>query len=380
MINFFDTNKNNLPKQVKINTAEIEALKASVKITPKGEYDAETEYKRFDLVVASDNNTYICIADAGVEIVGQDPTTSAYWTLYAKHGEKGETGENGTDGTDGEDGKRGSMWWTTAEALNTTPGQTTTINKTDIIEYTSPNVFNQLDMVLSSNGMCGAIITVGTTTLTITSFANIKGAKGDPGQDAPTYTAGTGIQITDGVISTDRMENPMTSAGDLIYGGPSGTPTALPIGQPGQIPAVNQSGTGFEFVNQQSGGGQLYQHNFTLLMPSSSDVPSTALITVIITNETSTPMTVATLARYLFNNNFREVAYSYPTSNSTFVDSNNKNNLFQTYCCFSYNEVGVYVQLVKLVYEIINGNIEITRSTIQSGACSTLYRDQVVAL
>ena len=50
------------------------------------------------------------------------------------------------------------------------------------------------------------------------------------------------------------VSNPMTTAGDLIVGGLSGSPTRLGIGSAGQVLKVNSSGTGLEY-----GAGSPYE-------------------------------------------------------------------------------------------------------------------------
>lgn len=51
------------------------------------------------------------------------------------------------------------------------------------------------------------------------------------------------------------MANPMTTAGDAIYGGASGAPTRLPIGTAGQVLTVNAGATAPEWAAAGGGGG-----------------------------------------------------------------------------------------------------------------------------
>ena len=430
MINFFSADKNNLPLQVKINTEEIERLKASVKITPKGEYDAETIYKRFDVVVASDNNTYICNADAGVEIVGQDPTTSSYWTLYAMHGAKGDPGENGidgTNGTDGVDGKDGNMFALYQASITNDPLHTYTLSQSNILNAYRP--VKVKDLVMSvQNSVYGQVTAVDDVNnkFTLLVWGTLKGAQGDAGE----YNAGEGITITEPIlfqkqinnvarlkgtsapttatvgyvgqeyyntntgdiytckevidngddtysytweisggkpILDSKMENPMTSAGDLIYGGPSGTPTALPIGQPGQIPAVNQSGTGYEFVNQ-AGGGKLYSH--TIKFNGVEDK-------FIIYSSSNTPFTISEIAQYLTNIGINGSSPLWTTSFYT-VSNANKNVLIMRYGVYSIGNL-LYLRGRNFTYTINGSDIEIT-ATDSDFIRSSINSDTVVEL
>jgi len=77
-------------------------------------------------------------------------------------------------------------------------------------------------------------------------------------------TDGSGTMYRDNGSSWDSVEtsasgmtNPMTTAGDIIYGGASGTPTRLAIGTAGQVLKVNAGATAPEWGSA-SGGGGLY--------------------------------------------------------------------------------------------------------------------------
>lgn len=52
----------------------------------------------------------------------------------------------------------------------------------------------------------------------------------------------------------EKMENPMTSAGATIYGGPNGSPMALPAGNPGQVLTMGASGVAPIWKTPESGG------------------------------------------------------------------------------------------------------------------------------
>jgi len=52
---------------------------------------------------------------------------------------------------------------------------------------------------------------------------------------------------------TSGMTNPMSAAGDIIYGGASGAPTRLAIGTAGQVPRVNTGATALEYYTPSAG-------------------------------------------------------------------------------------------------------------------------------
>ena len=65
---------------------------------------------------------------------------------------------------------------------------------------------------------------------------------------------GTSITVSSGVISSAGLTNPMTTAGDIIYGGTSGTPTRLAAGTPGYLLQTNGASAP-TWVAAPSGGG-----------------------------------------------------------------------------------------------------------------------------
>ena len=58
---------------------------------------------------------------------------------------------------------------------------------------------------------------------------------------------------------TGGMENPMTSMGDIIYGGPDGDPTALAKGTQGQV--LTATATGVAWQTPSASGAGLYKHS-----------------------------------------------------------------------------------------------------------------------
>lgn len=59
------------------------------------------------------------------------------------------------------------------------------------------------------------------------------------------------------------MNNPMTTAGDIVQGGASGTPTRLPIGTAGQILKVNAGATALEYGAASGGASSLQASRIT---------------------------------------------------------------------------------------------------------------------
>ena len=66
---------------------------------------------------------------------------------------------------------------------------------------------------------------------------------------------GTTITASAGVISSAGLTNPMTTQGDIIYGGASGVATRLPAGTSGDVLQTNGSGAAPTWVSPSSGGG-----------------------------------------------------------------------------------------------------------------------------
>lgn len=77
-------------------------------------------------------------------------------------------------------------------------------------------------------------------------------------------TLSSGSTIDAGEIQVSGgMSNPMTTQGDIIVGGASGTPTRLAKGTAGQVLAMNSGATGLEWTNAGGGGGINAGFNFS---------------------------------------------------------------------------------------------------------------------
>lgn len=75
------------------------------------------------------------------------------------------------------------------------------------------------------------------------------------GADAGKFKVGDGTTVWSSLayFSTGSLTNPMTTAGDIIYGGASGTPTRLGIGTAGQVLKVATGGTTLEWATDATG-------------------------------------------------------------------------------------------------------------------------------
>lgn len=100
-----------------------------VGIKNMGEYDAETNYEKLN-VVTYEGSTYCALKDT----VGNLPTNTDYWQLYAQKGGKGDKGDTGDTGARGEQGIPGVPGGTPLVANSTSDMTDTTkvyVNATD---------------------------------------------------------------------------------------------------------------------------------------------------------------------------------------------------------------------------------------------------------
>ena len=72
------------------------------------------------------------------------------------------------------------------------------------------------------------------------------------------------------VLASAGMTNPMTTQGDVIYGGASGTPTRLGIGTAGQVLKTNAGATAPEWADESGGGGDGYGAGYDPARPPAS--------------------------------------------------------------------------------------------------------------
>jgi hypothetical protein len=69
------------------------------------------------------------------------------------------------------------------------------------------------------------------------------------------YTKGDGKLYFKDDAGVEISVAPMTTAGDIIYGGAGGVPTRLAIGTYAQVLAVNAGADGIEWVDASGGAG-----------------------------------------------------------------------------------------------------------------------------
>ena len=80
-----------------------ETILGKVSVTPKGAYDAGTQYERLDAVSHGGGSWMALKTVQGVE-PGTDPES---WMQLAEKGKTGDTGPQGAPGKDGVDGSPG---------------------------------------------------------------------------------------------------------------------------------------------------------------------------------------------------------------------------------------------------------------------------------
>lgn len=91
-----------------------------VSISPKGIYDAETQYHPLD-IVTNNGSSYLVLKDA----LGITPTEGEYYQLLSQKGKDGEKGDPGEKGDKGDTGPKGD---TGARGATGSSGSNATIN------------------------------------------------------------------------------------------------------------------------------------------------------------------------------------------------------------------------------------------------------------
>lgn len=107
----------------------------------------------------------------------------------------------------------------------------------------------------------------------------------------------------------DKMSNPMTTGGDIIYGDVSGSPASLPIGTAGQVLTVAQNGLAPEWKTPSGGGGggtQLYKH--TLVVEYDED-HETKTGTIILINNISTQ--IMSISNNIIDKTYKVIYMAY---------------------------------------------------------------------
>ena len=341
---FFDTNKKTMPQQVKKNEEDIEALNnEGFRVKPRGKYDATTTYHKFDLV-SYDGDSYIFVSET--DAIGIPVTNEDYWKLYTSGGLNIEIG--------------------TTETLPA--GSNASVTNTG----TSTDAILNFGIPKGEKGDKGDTGAQGETGAT--------GPQGPQGPQGETGATGAGVpsggatsQVlkkksntdydTEWANDTAGMENPMTTEGAIIYGGPSGSPMALPIGLSGQVLAVQSNELGVEWINQ-SGGKKLYQHS--LKVKSGTFCISLTLIT-----DYSTSFTAQSFVKYLYDNSY--LSTNILSANGIY-DISQDNKLRIVYGFTSNTQTYCNIWFSQLTFVLDNNNNILITKTLES-ATTISYND-----
>lgn len=194
-------------------------------------------------------------------------------------GPQGPQGEQGIQGIQGPQGIQGEQGIQGPAGQNGTNGT----NGTDGVSITnvSVNASNHLIVTLSS------------------------GSTIDAGE----------IQVSGG------MSNPMTSQGDVIIGGASGTPTRLAKGTAGQVLTMNSGATAPEWQTPSGGGGggtQLYKHSISISFDYLDDMMYYDFYVI---SKSNTQVTSAATLKALLQN-YESIAIKTLNGNVTLVIGN----------------------------------------------------------
>src|SRR6201996_2597554 len=159
----------------------------------------------------------------------------------------------------------------------------------------------QLDQQTGSGGTVNSVL--GVTNRTTSSggtspIIDISASYAGQSSITTVGTIGTGVwngtAITDTYISSSsvwnaKMNNPMTTSGDIIIGGTSGAPTRLAKGTANQIPSINTGGTAIEYrtlsVSGGLGGGYTTGLINLYLQDAVPTVPATANLSITVTGQ-----------------------------------------------------------------------------------------------
>lgn len=129
-----------------------------------------------------------------------------------------------------------------------TEGQVLSVDSGGLPSWSTLSGTGTVTSITAGTGLTGGTIT-STGTIGLDTSGVTAGSYGSASA-VPVLTVDATGRITSAStasITAGGMTNPMTTAGDLIYGGTSGTPTRLPIGTAGQVLKVNTAATGYEF-------------------------------------------------------------------------------------------------------------------------------------
>lgn len=147
-------------------TSQLEALMDA--FTPKGEYNPETAYQKFN-VVTSGGSSYVALQPT----TGNAPPNPAYWQLLAAAGEQGKQGVQGPPGEKGSTGE---------------PGQAATIQVGSV--------------TTGAAGSQASVVNSGTSAAAVLNFTIPQGETGPQGIQGEQGLPGPGLEIAGGPYAT----------------------------------------------------------------------------------------------------------------------------------------------------------------------------------
>jgi hypothetical protein len=168
----------------------------------------------------------------------------------------------------------------TAPVIDTTANITDSTNKRFMTDAQETNLdaqsgTNTGDQTITlTGGVTGS--GTGSFAATVVTNANLTGDVTSVGNattlgTVPVAKGGTGA--TTATAGFDAL-SPMTTAGDIVYGGASGTGTRLAVGTNGQV--LKSDGTNISWDNASSGAGKNYVLNSSAISDATTDVANTA--------------------------------------------------------------------------------------------------------
>ena len=189
---------------------------------------------------------------------------------------------------------------------------------------------NQLFVTLSN----GIEINAGTINITVDSA--LSGTSENPVQNKVIYSA---LQ--------SKIENPMTTAGDIIYGGANGDPASLPIGTAGQVLTVDNNTLKPVWAN--ASGEKLYKHCI-YFKPSFNNHASVEFIT-----KTNSTLLYADIALLLYSLGFNSYEKCFPIAQTT---NTNTTKILQGI----YSENGTSINARYIQFSLADNNLTATMS------------------
>lgn len=132
------------------------------------------------------------------------------------------------------------------------------------------------------------------------------------------------------------MENPMTTAGDIIIGGENGTPTRLGIGTEGQVLKVGANG--LEYGEAGSGGEKKYLHHIRLVIGAYTG----SVIMEFICDQSSAFTNYDTLISYMYNNRNSTSCGTRPLVNGYTFSANSGTKIVQYAELVAQNDFRLY--------------------------------------